>query len=135
MDKEVKASEKTTWSNQVEFFLSLLGYVVGLGNLWRFPYVCYRNGGGAFLIPYLGSMLIIGLPMYVGEIGMGQYTRSGKINAWNRIPIMKGIGFGSIIMCCFSMPPYMMVMAWSLLYLGHSFNSDLPWATCGHHWN
>lgn len=68
------------WTNKVEFLLSVIGYVVDLGkkrffirkikfyfsylgNVWRFPYMCYDNGGGAFLIPYMIFLLLIGIPM------------------------------------------------------------------------
>lgn len=67
------------WTNKVEFLLSIIGYVVDLGkqltghqprvqllfigNVWRFPYMCYSNGGGAFLIPYMIFLCLIGIPM------------------------------------------------------------------------
>lgn len=51
------------WTNKVEFLLSVIGYVVDLGNVWRFPYMCYDNGGGAFLIPYMIFLCLIGIPM------------------------------------------------------------------------
>ncbi|CAF5210279.1 unnamed protein product [Rotaria magnacalcarata] len=51
------------WTNKIEFLLSVIGYVVDLGNVWRFPYTCYENGGGAFLIPYMIFLCILGIPM------------------------------------------------------------------------
>lgn len=53
-------NERPTWSNGVEFLMSCISLSVGLGNVWRFPYVAYENGGGAFLIPYIIVLLIIG---------------------------------------------------------------------------
>uniref|UniRef100_H2ZAG5 Transporter n=1 Tax=Ciona savignyi TaxID=51511 RepID=H2ZAG5_CIOSA len=84
---------RVTWGKPIEFIFSLLGYMVGLGNLWRFSYLCFKNGGGAFLVPYLLSVAVFGLPMYIFEIAIGQFTQQGKLNAWDRIPIMKVCGW------------------------------------------
>uniref|UniRef100_F6TM37 Transporter n=1 Tax=Ciona intestinalis TaxID=7719 RepID=F6TM37_CIOIN len=127
---------RVTWDRPIEFIFSLLGYMVGLGNLWRFSYLCFRNGGGAFLIPYLLSVAVFGLPMYIFEIAIGQFTQRGKLNAWDRIPLMKGYGYGCIVMTTMSIVPYMLVMAWGIIYLYHSFTThDLPWTVCDNAWN
>ena len=60
--------DRGQWSNHFEYFLSSLGLAVGLGNLWRFPYICYQNGGGSFLIPYLTCLLFVGLPIFFMEV-------------------------------------------------------------------
>uniref|UniRef100_H2ZAG4 Transporter n=1 Tax=Ciona savignyi TaxID=51511 RepID=H2ZAG4_CIOSA len=127
---------RVTWGKPIEFIFSLLGYMVGLGNLWRFSYLCFKNGGGAFLVPYLLSVAVFGLPMYIFEIAIGQFTQQGKLNAWDRIPIMKGYGYACIVMTMMSIVPYMLVMAWGVIYLYHSFTSnDLPWTVCDNQWN
>ena len=69
--------QRDVWSNQCEFFVSSLGLAVGLGNIWRFPYVCYQNGGGTFLIPYIVMLLFVGIPALFFEQSAGQYGREG----------------------------------------------------------
>lgn len=75
---ENSAVQRETWGNHCEFFLSSLGLAVGLGNVWRFPYVCYENGGGSFLIPYVGMLILVGLPAFFMELSLGQYSRVGS---------------------------------------------------------
>ena len=72
-----KEQERDSWSNHCEFFVTSLGLAVGLGNVWRFPYVCYQNGGGTFLIPYVIILLFIGIPGLFLEQSAGQYARAG----------------------------------------------------------
>ena len=69
--------QRDSWSNQCEFFVSSLGLAVGLGNIWRFPYVCYQNGGGTFLIPYIVMLIFVGIPALFFEQSTGQYAREG----------------------------------------------------------
>ena len=68
----------------------MIGYAVGLGNIWRFPYLCYRNGGGAFLIPYLICLFLCGLPIFFFEVALGQFCSQGPVKAFNGVPIVKG---------------------------------------------
>ncbi len=56
------ANEKNEWGSNISFLLAMIGSAVGLGNIWRFPYVLYSNGGGAFYIPYITAVLILGIP-------------------------------------------------------------------------
>jgi solute carrier family 6 amino acid transporter-like protein 5/7/9/14 len=63
---------------------------VGLGNIWRFPFIAYDNGGGAFIIPYIIVLFFIGKPMYFLEMSVGQFCSKGQIKVWKMIPIFKG---------------------------------------------
>uniref|UniRef100_A0A8C0BV78 Transporter n=1 Tax=Buteo japonicus TaxID=224669 RepID=A0A8C0BV78_9AVES len=79
------------WSKKMDFLLSVIGFAVDLGNVWRFPYICYQNGGGAFLIPYTLMAVFGGVPLFYMELALGQFHRTGAIPIWKRIcPIFKG---------------------------------------------
>lgn len=103
---------------------------VGLGNVWRFPGVAANNGGGAFLIPYLIVLLVIGRPLYYLEMCLGQFSRYGQVKVWNLSPIFKGIGFGSIVGVICVVSYYCMLMAVTTHFFFSSFQKTLPWATC-----
>ena len=83
--------DRGNWSNPTEFILSCLNYAVGLGNVWRFPYLAFRNGGGAFLIPYFLMVFILGIPIFFAELFAGQFSGLGPIKAYSFIaPFFKG---------------------------------------------
>lgn len=84
-DLEAERPKRGQWNNHCEFFLSSLGLAVGLGNLWRFPYICYINGGGTFLIPYILSLLFVGLPLFFLEMALGQYAGLSCTKIYRRI--------------------------------------------------
>ena len=84
--------EREKWSKKVEFFLSAIGYAVGLGNVWRFPYLAFKHGGGAFLIPYILMLIICGMPLFFMELALGQHISLGPVSSWAAIcPIAKGM--------------------------------------------
>ncbi|XP_074937966.1 sodium-dependent proline transporter-like [Phalacrocorax aristotelis] len=125
---------RETWAGKHEFLLSCLGYCVGLGNIWRFPYLCYRNGGGVFLIPYFIMLLVVGLPLFLMELSLGQYGATGPITVWKCCPILKGVGVAMLIVSSLVSLYYNIVIAWAFYYLGSSFQSPLPWS-CDAPWN
>ncbi|XP_066541798.1 sodium- and chloride-dependent GABA transporter 2-like [Hoplias malabaricus] len=127
--------ERGHWSSKTEFLLAVAGNVVGMGNVWRFPYLCYKNGGGVFLVPYLVFVVTCGIPLFLLETSMGQYTQQGGITCWQRVcPLAEGIGYAGQLIQLYGMC-YMMILAWALFYLAYSFSSSLPWASCDNIWN
>ncbi|XP_060060076.1 sodium-dependent serotonin transporter isoform X2 [Erinaceus europaeus] len=133
---EAHQGERETWGKKVDFLLSVIGYAVDLGNVWRFPYICYQNGGGAFLLPYTIMAIFGGIPLFYMELVLGQYHRTGCISIWRKIcPIFKGIGYAICIIAFYIASYYNTIMAWALYYLISSFTGRLPWTSCENSWN
>ncbi|ELT90268.1 hypothetical protein CAPTEDRAFT_225103 [Capitella teleta] len=126
--------DRGNWSGRLDFLLACLGYAVGLGNVWRFPYLCYKNGGAVFFIPYVIMLVFVGIPIFFMELSLGQFTSSGPLTCWECVPIFKGIGVGMVIVSALVGIYYNMIIAWALFYLAASFTSDLPWVTCDRDW-
>ncbi|KAK7891628.1 hypothetical protein WMY93_023591 [Mugilogobius chulae] len=133
---EQKMDERGHWGNKLEFVLSVAGEIIGLGNVWRFPYLCYKNGGGAFFIPYLIFLFACGIPVFLLETALGQFTSEGGITCWRKIcPLFEGVGYATQVIAGLLNVYYIIVLAWALFYLSHSFTWDLPWASCNNTWN
>ncbi|GCC16552.1 hypothetical protein chiPu_0021396 [Chiloscyllium punctatum] len=82
--------ERGNWSSKTDYLLSVIGSAVGLGNVWRFPYLAYRNGGGAFLIPYILMLAVTGVPMFFLETSFGQFASLGPDAVWKAVPMLQG---------------------------------------------
>ncbi|KAK3104058.1 hypothetical protein FSP39_024079, partial [Pinctada imbricata] len=77
--------ERGNWSGRFESVLTLIGYSVGLGNIWRFPYIAYSNGGGAFLLPFILMLILIGIPLLLLELAIGQFTSRGPATVFDKL--------------------------------------------------
>ncbi|XP_072528348.1 sodium- and chloride-dependent GABA transporter 2 [Salminus brasiliensis] len=133
---EEKMKDRGQWSNKLEFVLSVAGEIIGLGNVWRFPYLCYKNGGGAFFIPYLIFLATCGIPVFFLETALGQYTSEGGITCWRKIsPLFEGVGYATQVIVALLNIYYIIVLAWGIFYLGFSFSANLPWSSCNNTWN
>jgi len=85
------------WINRSAFLSAAIGSAVGIGNVWRFPYLAYEGGGGAFFIPYLLSIVFIGWPLLTLELALGQVYQTGDVNCFGKMHRrMRGVGIASI---------------------------------------
>jgi len=115
------AKTRDRWHSRTAFIMAAVGSAVGLGNVWRFPYVAYSNGGGAFLIPYFVALFTAGIPMLILEMGIGQRMQKGVPLAFGSVrkPLQwfgwwaAGLSAGIVIY-------YSTILAWSWVYLWHS---------------
>ncbi|XP_059057125.1 sodium-dependent dopamine transporter [Achroia grisella] len=128
--------ERETWGKKVDFLLSVIGFAVDLANVWRFPYLCYKNGGGAFLVPYCIMLVVGGIPLFYMELALGQYHRKGAITCWGRlVPLFKGIGYAVVLIAFYVDFYYNVIIAWALRFFFASFTTMLPWTSCDNEWN
>uniref|UniRef100_A0A7N6A2E3 Transporter n=1 Tax=Anabas testudineus TaxID=64144 RepID=A0A7N6A2E3_ANATE len=129
-------NERGHWNNKIEFVLSVAGEIIGLGNVWRFPYLCYKNGGGAFFVPYVIFFVCCGIPVFFLETALGQFTSEGGITCWRKVcPLFEGIGYATQVIEAHLNVYYIVILAWAIFYLFNCFTTELPWAGCGHYWN
>jgi len=120
--------QRERWSSKLIFIFAAVGSAVGLGNVWRFPYLAGKYGGGAFLIPYATMLIIMGVPLLIMEFAIGQKMQLGAVGAFKKIKTqLSGIGMASVLCGFVVVSYYAVVMAWSILYFIHSFT--LAWGS------
>ncbi len=121
------AQKRDRWHSRTAFIMAAVGSAVGLGNVWRFPYVAYQGGGGAFLIPYFVALFTAGIPMLILEMGLGQRLQRGAPGAFGSI--RKGLewfGWWAAGLSAAIVIYYSTILAWAWVYLWHSF--ELTWS-------
>ncbi|XP_067111541.1 sodium-dependent neutral amino acid transporter B(0)AT1-like [Osmerus mordax] len=129
--EQKETSERPKWDNKAQYILTCVGFCVGLGNVWRFPYLCQSHGGGAFMIPFLILLVLEGTPLLLMEFAIGQRLRKGSVGCWRAIsPYLTGVGIASMLVSFFVGLYYNTIMAWIMWYLFNSFQDPLPWTQC-----
>ncbi|XP_077603571.1 orphan sodium- and chloride-dependent neurotransmitter transporter NTT5-like isoform X1 [Crocuta crocuta] len=96
--KDEAPPDRPSWANKIEYLLAQVGFSVGLSTIWRFPYLCFHNGGGTFLIVYIFMLFLVGVPLLFLEMAAGQRMRQGSIGVWKVIsPWIGGVGYTSFM--------------------------------------
>lgn len=114
------------WVSRKGFIFAAIGAAIGLGNLWRFPFQAYNNGGGAFLFPYFFALLTAGIPLMIMEYGFGQKMRGGAALAFTKLnKRFEWLGWWQVMIPLLVMMFYSAIVAWSLNYMFFSLN--LSW--------
>jgi NSS family neurotransmitter:Na+ symporter len=123
----IAAKTHVSWTSRWTFIMAATGSAVGLGNIWKFPYITGENGGGAFVLMYLLCIAIIGIPVLMAEILLGRHSRSNPINAMSNLArqsdASKAWGLAGVIGVCAGlmiMSFYSVVAGWVLDYVVES---------------
>ncbi|SDC38350.1 MULTISPECIES: sodium-dependent transporter [unclassified Candidatus Frackibacter] len=110
------------WGSRLGFILATIGSAVGLGNIWRFSYVAYENGGGAFLIPYFFALLTTGIPLLILEFSFGQKMRGSSILSFAKVDKKwEWVGWWSTLVTFVLITYYSVIISWSFKYLYYAF--------------
>mmetsp|Transcript_17843 Transcript_17843/g.40939 ORF Transcript_17843/g.40939 Transcript_17843/m.40939 type:complete len:677 (+) Transcript_17843:120-2150(+) len=123
-----KPEDRGEWSSRLAFYMATIGAAVGFGNVWRFPGLAVEYGGGAFFIPYIMALCLLGIPLAILEIGFGQYFQTGDIGVFGTFhPRLRGVGLASVA-CGFMLDTYYVVLiAWVANAFFSSWSPDAPW--------
>jgi NSS family neurotransmitter:Na+ symporter len=126
MIKEGFTQHRPQWKTHIGFLLAAIGSAVGLGNIWRFPYLCYKNGGGAFLVPYFIALLVVGIPLMVLEIGLGHKMRGSAPASVSVISTKwEWAGWWQVILGMFGiLLYYSVVISWCVNYFFFAFSAE-----------
>ncbi|NPA71605.1 MAG: sodium-dependent transporter [Gammaproteobacteria bacterium] len=125
-----------SWSSQTVFILAAVGSAVGLGNLWKFPYITGENGGGAFVLVYLACILVIGLPILMSEVALGRAGKANPIQAMSNLAKENGasklwrlLGFNGVLAGALILSFYTVIAGWAVAYFMQSVRGDFSGIT------
>lgn len=126
----------TIFTGTVEFVATFSSVIIGLGNFWKFPYLVYMYNGGAFILMYMAVLLMVGKPMMLLELGLGQFTKKGNVEMFYRLGTMyTGLGITQMVTNLCAMSYYAVVIAITVFYFSQTFHEDLPWSSCNEKWS
>ncbi|CAN8074847.1 unnamed protein product [Agarophyton chilense] len=123
------AHNRGSWSSRAAFIVASIGAAIGFGNIWRFPSLAYAYGGGAFFLPYFLALFIIGIPVLILEVAVGQFYQTGDAGAFGKInPRFRGVGLASILAAFVVTTYYCVLVAWTLRMFVYSCQgSETRW--------
>lgn len=119
-------NKRASFGGKLSVILVAAGSAIGLGALWRFPYIAGKHGGAAFLIVFLLSVLVVGVPAMLAEFAIGRKTRKNAVGAYRTISRRWSfLGYGSVLSALFISGYYYLIAGWSLEYLVNSATTEL----------
>lgn len=122
------SANQETWGSRAGFVLAAVGSAIGLGNIWRFPYMAYENGGGAFFIPYIIAMLTAGIPFLILEFAIGHRFQGSAPRIFSSISRkMEWLGWWQVLVAFVISLYYVAVVGWAISYVGFAFTQ--AWGT------
>jgi SNF family Na+-dependent transporter len=129
-EKEQRESgNRDRWMNRPTFILASIGSAIGLGNFWRFPYLTYKYDGAFFFFPYLCALFLMGIPLLLMELSLGQKIQRGDISVFRGMnKRLAGIGLASVFSSYIITFYYTVIIAWSSVYIVAGFINPLPWS-------
>jgi NSS family neurotransmitter:Na+ symporter len=129
MKNNLLSFHRPQWGTHIGFLFAAIGSAIGLGNIWRFSYLCYKNGGGAFLIPYIIALFIVGIPLMILEIGLGHKMKGAAPTSFRMVSKRwEWMGWWPVVFIMFGIVLYYsVIISWCLSYLFLSFN--LGWTS------
>ena len=117
--------QRDRWTSRTAFIMAAVGSAVGLGNLWRFPYIAYSNGGGAFFIPYLVALFTAGVPLMIVEYAIGQRYQGGAPQALAAVTRkFRWVGWFALLVATTITIYYVVIMAWAWHYAAGSLTLE-----------
>jgi NSS family neurotransmitter:Na+ symporter len=126
------AQERAQWSGRLGFILAAAGSAIGLGNLWKFPYITYENNGGAFVIIYLAAIAVVGVPIMVAEVLLGRRSQRNAVGAFRVLAegkpggrAWRGVGFLGVITGFIILSYYSVIAGWTLRYILAAVTGEL----------
>lgn len=128
MAVNASSDNRGQWGSKFGFIMAAAGSAVGLGNIWRFPYITGENGGGAFVLVYLACVILIGVPLLFTEMGFGRFTKKSTIGAFKDTganPFFMGLGaILAVLVSFFVLSYYGVIAGWTIGYIGKSLSGS-----------
>ncbi|CAH0533275.1 hypothetical protein VST7929_01139 [Vibrio stylophorae] len=122
--------KREQWGSRVGFVLAAVGSAIGLGNIWRFPYMAYENGGGAFFLPYLIAMITAGIPFIIMEFALGKKLKGSAPRVFSSIhPKLEWLGWFQVCIAAVIAVYYVAIIGWAFSYFSFSFTQSWGDAT------
>ncbi len=122
---KASAAKRGAFSGRNAFIFAAIGSAVGLGNIWRFPYIAYSNGGGAFMIPYIVALLTAGIPLLFLDYAIGHRYRGSAPLSYRRLHrLTEPVGWWQVLICFIIGVYYAVILAWAVRYFMFSFTQE-----------